>query len=87
MVSRTGAVWGDGGPPLRAHSICGFSLLLRPLQTGRFLGCWELQLGNRIQVFFFFFFLLFYFHDFQYIFGGLQSLGPFVAVDNIVNPA
>ena len=31
-------------------------------------------------------FCLFYFHDIQYVFDGLRSLGPFIAAGTVVNP-
>ena len=49
VISGAGAVMGDEGPPLRAHSIRGVSTSTVFLQTGQFLGCRRPQLGSRIQ--------------------------------------
>ena len=50
--SGAGAVKGDEGPPLRAHSIRGVSTSAAFLQNwsvSKVLDCWRPQLGNRIQ--------------------------------------
>ena len=46
VISCAGAIRGDEGPPLRAHSIHGFSTSAVFLQIGRFLGCCRSQLEN-----------------------------------------
>ena len=82
VISDAGAVRGDGGPPLRAHSIRGMS------SSASFFQNWSIQKvleaatwrSNSV-------FASFYFKDLQYVFEDWKSLGPFVAAGTVVGPS
>ena len=82
VISGAGAVRGDEGPPLRAHSIRGVA------SSSSFFQNWSVQKvleaatwrSNSV-------FASFYFRDLQYVFEDWKSLGPFVAAGSVVGPS
>ena len=81
VISDAGAVRGDEGPPLRAHSIRGLSTSAVFLQNWSVSKVLEAATWRSNSVF-----AYYYFRDIQYVFEGLWSLGPFVAEGTVVNP-
>ena len=80
VISSAGAVRGVEGPPLRAHSIRGVSISAVFLQNWSVSKVLEATTWKLNSVF-----ASFCFRDIQYVFEGLQSLGPFVAAGTVVN--
>ena len=69
VISGTGAVRGDEGPPLRAHSIRGVStsaVFLQNWSVSKVLEATTWKSNSAIASF--------YFHDIQYVIEGLQFL-------------
>ena len=82
VISGAGAVKGDEGPPLRAHSIRGVSTSAAFLQNLSVSKVLEAATWKSKSVF-----AAFYFEDIQYVFEGIHSLVPFVAAGSvIINP-
>ena len=70
VISGAGAVKGDEGPPLRAHSIHGISTSAHFLQNWSVSKVLEAATWKSNSVF-----ASFYFKDIQYVFEGIHSLG------------
>ena len=100
VISGDGAVRGDEGPPLRAHSIRRVSTSAAFLQNWLVSKVMDAATWKSNSVFASFYFkdiraatwksnsvcASFYFKDIQCVFEVLRSLGPFVAVGSVVNP-
>ena len=81
VISGAGAVRGDIGPLLRSHSIRGVSTSAVFLQNWWVSKVLETATWKSNSVF-----ASLYFRDIQYVFEGLQFLGPFVDSGTVVNP-
>ena len=79
VVSGAGAIRGNEGPPLRAHSILGVSTSAAFLQNWSISKVLEAATWKSNSVF-----ASFYFKDIQYVFEGIHSLGPFVAAGAVI---
>ena len=81
VISEAGAIWQDVAAPLRAHSGRGATTSVSFLRNWSISKVLEATTWQSNSVF------SFYFRDISFVFQGLQSLVPFVAVGSIVNPS
>ena len=82
VISEAGAVRVDVAAPLRAHSVRGVATSVSFLRNWLISKVLEAATWQSNSVF-----ASFYFCDISFVFQGLRSLGPFVAVGSIVNPS
>ena len=82
VISEAGAVRADVAAPLRAHSVRGVATSVSFLRNWSISKVLEAATWRLNSVF-----ASFYFRVISYVFEGLRTLGPFVAVGNIVNPS